>query len=230
MRHHADPDQAPAEAIELVRLVAVGDALADLCTGSEPGAALLAYREQASWFDLDEATADALISKVEANITVMETVFDLHGSMGTSAGTLLARANEALTALSLQAAQDASRLATENRELAVVAATDPLTGVANRRQFADNLWFDMSTGLVDDHHPAGGHACMPVTQAVRAFRKVGVDRIMYGSDGRPGGDSLYGARQIQELPFTDDEKEQILSGNAKRFFNLPEFDWSGVRR
>ena len=98
------------------------------------------------------------------------------------------------------------------------------------RQFRDNLWFDMSTGLVDDHHPAGGHACMPVTQAVRVFRKVGVDRIMYGSDGRPGGDSLYGARQIQELPFSDEEKEQILSGNAKRFFNLPDFDWSGVRR
>ena len=98
------------------------------------------------------------------------------------------------------------------------------------RQFGDNLWFDMSTGLVDDHHPAGGHACMPMTQAVRVFRKIGTDRIMYGSDGRPGGDALYGARQIMALDFTDDEKEAILSKNAKRFFDLPDFDWSSVGR
>ncbi|MGE3857754.1 MAG: amidohydrolase family protein [Dehalococcoidia bacterium] len=98
------------------------------------------------------------------------------------------------------------------------------------RQFGDNLWFDMSTGLVDDHHPAGGHACLPMSQAVRVFRKVGVERIMYGSDGRPGGDALYGARQVVALPFTDAEKEMILSGNAKRFFNLPDFDWSSVGR
>ncbi len=98
------------------------------------------------------------------------------------------------------------------------------------RQFSDNLWFDMSTGLVDDHHPAGGHASMPMSQAVRVFRKVGTDRIMYGSDGRPGGDALYGVRQVMALPFTDDEKEKILSKTAKQFFNLPDFDWSTVGR
>jgi uncharacterized protein len=95
------------------------------------------------------------------------------------------------------------------------------------RMFGDNLWFDMSTGLVDDHHPAGGHASIPTSQAVRVFR---TERIMYGSDGRPGADALYGARQIIELPFTDEEKEAILSKNAKRFFNLPDFDWSTVGR
>ena len=98
------------------------------------------------------------------------------------------------------------------------------------RQFPYNLWFDMSSGLVDEHHPAGGHGCMPTTQAVRVFRKVGTERIMYGSDGRPGGDALYGARQVQELPFTDAEKEAILAGNAKKFFGLPNLDWSKIQR
>ncbi len=90
------------------------------------------------------------------------------------------------------------------------------------REFGDNLKFDFSHGLVDDHHPAGGHHCMPTTQAVRVFRKVGVERIMYGSDGRPGsdGEDLYGARQILSLPFTDAEKDQILRTNAMEFFNL----------
>ena len=90
------------------------------------------------------------------------------------------------------------------------------------REFGDNLRFDFSHGLVDDHHPAGGHHCLPTTQAVRVFRKVGVDRIMYGSDGRPGsdGEDLYGARQIMALPFTDAEKDQILRSNAMEFFGL----------
>ena len=90
------------------------------------------------------------------------------------------------------------------------------------RQFGDNLRFDFSHGLVDAHHPAGGHHCMPTTQAVRVFRKVGVDRIMYGSDGRPGsdGEDLYGARQIMALPFTESEKDQMLRTNAMEFFGL----------
>ena len=90
------------------------------------------------------------------------------------------------------------------------------------REFGDNLRFDFSHGLVDEHHPEGGHHCMPTTQAVRVFRKVGVERIMYGSDGRPGsdGEDLYGARQIMALPFTDTEKEQLLRTNAMEFFGL----------
>jgi hypothetical protein len=35
---------------------------------------------------------------------------------------------------------------------------------------------------------------------------------------------------VLALDFTDDEKEAILSKNAKRFFDLPDFDWSTVAR
>ena len=88
------------------------------------------------------------------------------------------------------------------------------------REFHDNLWFDMSGGLVDAHHPAGGHSMMPAEQAVRVFRKVGVERMLFGSDGPGGGagqDILHAAAQVMALEFTDDEKEAILAGNAKRF-------------
>lgn len=91
------------------------------------------------------------------------------------------------------------------------------------REFSDNLWFDMSGGIVDAHHPAGGHSMMPVAQAPRVFRKVGVERIMFGSDGPGTGrgeDILEAAGEIMRLALTDVEKEQILSGNAKRFLGL----------
>lgn len=91
------------------------------------------------------------------------------------------------------------------------------------RQFKDNLWFDMSGGLVDERHPPGGHSNMPANQAVRVFRKVGVERMLFGSDGPGAGhghDILDAAAQVAELPFTEEEKVMILSGNARRFLGL----------
>ena len=137
MRHHGDPERTLGGAVDLVRLVAIGDAVAAMCTSDDLGGKLAAYRERAAWFNLSDEVSDALIAEVEANLQVMEPLFDLTGTMGTSASDLLARANEALATISLQAAQDASRLAVENRELAVTAATDSLTGIANRRQFEE---------------------------------------------------------------------------------------------
>ncbi|MSQ29613.1 MAG: amidohydrolase, partial [Dehalococcoidia bacterium] len=51
-------------------------------------------------------------------------------------------------------------------------------------------------------------------------RKVGVDRIMWASDGTPHPDGLFGAYQIMALPFTDEEKAKLLAGNAKQFFGV----------
>jgi predicted TIM-barrel fold metal-dependent hydrolase len=90
------------------------------------------------------------------------------------------------------------------------------------RQFRDNLWFDVAGGLVDKLHPPALHREMPVAQAPRVFRKVGIDRILFGTDapGRGDLDILERAGQIVALPLQDGEKEMILSGNAKRFLGL----------
>ena len=91
------------------------------------------------------------------------------------------------------------------------------------REFTDNLWFDISGGLVDEHHPPGSHSSMPAVQAARVFRKVGIERIMFGSDGPGGGageDIREMAAQVMALDLTDDEKELILAGNARAFLGL----------
>ena len=87
------------------------------------------------------------------------------------------------------------------------------------REFPDNLWFDIAGGWVDDHHPPSGHAGMLASQAVRVLRKIGIERVMHGSDGPPL-DPMSAAEQIMRMEFTDAEKEQLLSGNAKQFFGL----------
>jgi uncharacterized protein len=90
------------------------------------------------------------------------------------------------------------------------------------RKFKNNLWFDIAGGLVDDHHPPGLHSEMRVSQAPRVFRKIGVERIMFGTDAPGHGDLDVADRaaQILALPISDGEKEAILSANAKQFLGL----------
>jgi predicted TIM-barrel fold metal-dependent hydrolase len=83
----------------------------------------------------------------------------------------------------------------------------------------DNLVFDTAGGLVDSLHPPHVHREMPADEAVRVFRKIGVERIMFGSDGF-FGDPMTQAKQIVALDLTDAEKEQILCANAKEFLSL----------
>ena len=137
MLHYARPEDAAADVIELVRVVGIGDALAELCTGSAFDVALHAYRARVAWVGLSSDEADALVGEVAKSVQVMEALFGLQDGTAIPPSALLARANDGLGMLSLQATQDASRLVVENHELAVAASTDPLTGVANRRRFEE---------------------------------------------------------------------------------------------
>jgi len=90
------------------------------------------------------------------------------------------------------------------------------------RQFKTNLWFDTAGGLVDDNHPSALHRGMMTSQAPRVFRKIGVQRVLFGTDapGRGDVDIRDRAAQIAALPLTDGEKEMILSDNARQFLGL----------
>lgn len=90
------------------------------------------------------------------------------------------------------------------------------------REFKDNLWFDIAGGLVDDNHPPAMHRGMLISQAARVFRKIGVERVMFGTDapGRGDVDILDRAAQVMALPLSDDEKQMILCGNARQFLGL----------
>ncbi len=81
-----------------------------------------------------------------------------------------------------------------------------------------NLTFDISGGLVDEANPETWRASLPVAQAVRVFRKVGVERLMWGSD--TAYDPMPSVRQVLALDLTDAEKARILADNALQFFGL----------
>ena len=68
------------------------------------------------------------------------------------------------------------------------------------------LWFDTAS-----YHPSALHA---------AIAAVGVDRVVFGSDHPPAGDSPAAAVEtVEKLDISADERDRILSGNARRLLD-----------
>ena len=83
-----------------------------------------------------------------------------------------------------------------------------------------NVYFDTSQGFsAPDQLPVVARRSLAEEDVVRVFRKIGVDRIMFGTD-LPGIALQPQLEQILRLPLTDQEKKMILSGNARRILHL----------
>lgn len=89
------------------------------------------------------------------------------------------------------------------------------------REFRENLFFDMSGGFVDDTHPVASHREMPLQEGKRVFRKIGIERIFFGSDGPAGRREIPDSvSQLLQLGLTDGENVRILHDNAAAFLDV----------
>ncbi len=83
-----------------------------------------------------------------------------------------------------------------------------------------NLYFDSSGGFNAPYIRArDGIRAVAEEDAVRIIRKIGADRIMWGTDG-PGALAQPGIEQIFRLDLTEEEKRLILAENAKRIYKI----------
>ncbi|MAG15137.1 MAG: hypothetical protein CL874_04580 [Dehalococcoidales bacterium] len=83
-----------------------------------------------------------------------------------------------------------------------------------------NVYFDTSQGFAaPDRIPVVAHRGLAEEDAVRVFRKIGVERIIFGTDF-PGIDPQPQLEQIIRLPLTDEEKRMILVENAQRILRI----------
>lgn len=80
--------------------------------------------------------------------------------------------------------------------------------------------FDTAGGFDDGHFPCrdGRRACA-LEDAARLIRKLGVERVLFGSDA-PGADQRPQVLQILRSGLTDTEIEAVLSGNARPVLGL----------
>jgi len=83
-----------------------------------------------------------------------------------------------------------------------------------------NVYFDTSQGFsVPDRIPYSPHRGLAEEDAVRVFRKIGVERIMFGTDF-PALAPQPQLEQILRLPLSDEEKRMVLAENAKRILRI----------
>ena len=78
-----------------------------------------------------------------------------------------------------------------------------------------NLYFDTSAAV----HGAGGKPPLSDDEAVDLIRKIGTDRVMFGSDFpwfNPGQD----LKRFLGLKFSEEEKKALLADNAKRILKI----------
>ncbi|HUU65167.1 MAG TPA: amidohydrolase family protein, partial [Dehalococcoidales bacterium] len=83
-----------------------------------------------------------------------------------------------------------------------------------------NVYFDTSQGFsATDRIPHSPHRGLAEEDVVRVFRKIGVERIMFGTDF-PAISPQPQLEQLLRIPLTDEEKRMILSENAKRILHI----------
>lgn len=83
-----------------------------------------------------------------------------------------------------------------------------------------NLYFDTSGGFnAPDVRARDGNRAIAEEDALRIMRKVGVHRIMWGTDG-PAVVVQPLIEQTLRLDLTDEEKRMILAENAKRIYKI----------
>ena len=83
-----------------------------------------------------------------------------------------------------------------------------------------NVYFDTSQGFsAPDRIPYSPHRGLAEEDAVRIFRKIGVERIMFGTDF-PAIAPQPQLEQLLRLPLSDEEKQMVLSENAKRILRI----------
>ena len=83
-----------------------------------------------------------------------------------------------------------------------------------------NIFFDTSQGFASpDRIPYCSHRSLAEEDVVRIFRKIGVERIMFGTDF-PSLDPQLQWEQLLRLPFSDAEKKMLFADNAKRILGL----------
>lgn len=139
IRYHPAPDSAPAEYRELVRCVATAEAAADLALGREPAGALVRFRwDCGQLFGIPPQDVDEMVGRAIDGAGVLAAMLDVEARKIDS-HEVIERAREALLRITLESERENAKLQAERERLATEAATDPLTGLANRRHLQDFL-------------------------------------------------------------------------------------------
>lgn len=146
--HHAPQRVADPAMQKLTELVSISASCADMYVEQTAAQPLSSVRQ---WFkdrqNVSEADCDAILDEIGRSTREAASLFEINIGSGASFEDVLKRANEALVEITLQSQQQANTLQQQNQQLKKQAATDPLTGLANRGRFDHFLAEKFTTAL-----------------------------------------------------------------------------------
>ncbi|MGD0138589.1 MAG: GGDEF domain-containing protein [Tepidisphaeraceae bacterium] len=116
----------------LTEIVYLGVLCGQTFSAKRTGLIQLATRELKSRFQFDSAKINSLFALIDAQTKELADLFDVRISPGRSYGDIEQEARQMLVELTLQTQMRSQQLASENKNLEKQAATDGLTGLANR--------------------------------------------------------------------------------------------------
>ncbi len=130
-RAESDPQIKP-----LVDVVSTGVMLADVFMAEDPAPAIAAARiELAARFHMTPATIEEVLATIGKSAREAASLLEVQMGAERTYQQILAEAQEALVALTLQSQQQVQTIQKEVQTLQVKATTDPLTSLANRSRF-----------------------------------------------------------------------------------------------
>ncbi|MEM1027470.1 MAG: GGDEF domain-containing protein [Planctomycetota bacterium] len=146
IRYHLDPETADLPSKKVARCVALGGRAAEVFMADDWGddkdkAKMLdGYRRRAeAWFGWEPDEVEAMLGEIHKQTQEMKRLFELPTAEMGNPDTILAQANEALLAISMEAVQETVELEKQNAQLTEDVYTDTLTQAANRRKFNEFL-------------------------------------------------------------------------------------------
>ena len=186
IRYSLTPDQAPEDARTIARCVYAAAQAADLMLGAGGSPAHLSrFRKCCSeWFGCSREDVDDIVASAVADCAALAASHYIPETE-VSAPEVLARANEALILLSLEAERENIGLKNEREQLITRASTDSLTGLANRRHFHEFL---------EEHFRLSIRYGTPMSMFLMDLDRF---KVLNDSFGHPAGDEVL--RQVAQL-------------------------------
>jgi len=131
VKYHERPTAAPQEYVRIVQAVALGNIVADVINGAEPGMALKRlYTRAEQWLGLRPAQCDEIVARATQSTREVARLFDLDVGAMPAADALMAKAGDQLREMALPLGQDAASPADD---------ADPVTGLPGRSTLSRNV-------------------------------------------------------------------------------------------